>query len=304
MPILNVNLNINEVSRDVKLNPFVAEGGITASFVSGGVNYISHTFYSSSGTTAPQTFRILNGETVAQVLVVGGGAIGQSGLATATGGNGGGAGGVNYTASYELKQNPQGPDTYTIIVGKGGTNVGFTPETSSFTPAFIFEQAGIVTAYTGGSGSSAGQSGASGGGGTTSSGSAIYGDQGFDGGLATGNSRGGSGGGGAAQKGFNNSAQNGGDGGDGKAFTLQDGTTKYYGGGGGGGHFNDVAGTAGTGGLGGGGNGGTGDGVQGGSGVEGTGGAGGGGNTNADAGACGPGGNGGSGIVIITYPVA
>lgn len=309
MPILNVNLNINEVSRDVKLNPFIAEGGVTASFVSGGLNYISHTFYSSSGTTAPQTFRVLNGEIDAQVLVVGGGAGGRDGGVGGTFGNAGGAGGVLYSSSYHFQINPQGQSTYSIIVGKGGENavgVFVGPQSSSLTPAYVSEVSPILIAYQGGNaGADTGGNGASGGGGSITSGSAIYGDQGKDGGLSTGGFRGGAGGGGAAQKGFNgDGTPTGADGGDGKAFTLQDGTSKYYGGGGGGGGWMNIGpGPGGVGGLGGGGNGGSGATGAGSPGQEGTGGGGGGGATATDAGQIGNGGKGGSGIVIITYQV-
>lgn len=298
MPILNVNLNINEVSRQTRLNPFLAIGGVTASFVSGGINYISHTFYSSSGVTADQTFTVLNGEIDAQVLVVGGGGPGAAG--GTNDGNAGGAGGVVYSGSYHLQINPIGASTYTIRVAKGGTPL-LAPESSSFIPTYVSEGSPIIISYPGGSATAFSKDGASGAAGSPT-GSAIYGTQGRNGGLDQSTS--GAGGGGWAAQGTN-SGVNGGDGGAGIELTLQDGTTKYYAGGGGGGaYISSGAGIAGQGGSGVGGNGGTLASVNGGKGVEGTGGGGGGGAVTNNGSGAGSGGNGGSGVVIITYPVS
>ena len=69
MPSLNLIGNLNLTGNNkYNRNPFIAAGGVMNTFTSGGVNYTSHTFISGSG-----SFTILNGETTAQVLVVGGG---------------------------------------------------------------------------------------------------------------------------------------------------------------------------------------------------------------------------------------
>jgi hypothetical protein len=221
-------------------------------------------------------------------------------------GGGGGAGGfVSGTIDLLLG------NAYPIQVGTGGIDVGNDATNGGDTKAFG------LTAYGGGSGGEqislydfAGPgAGASGGGGcgnqTTTSGSAIYGSQGNDGGigalylfLGNGVYSGGGGGGGASVKGAN-AAQiggslgriQGGAGGNGKAWS--DG--KYYSGGGGGGSWSTSTTSlaSATGGIGGGGQGGSkgfGTAV---SGSPNTGGGGGGGEGVR---------NGGSGIVKVRYP--
>jgi hypothetical protein len=298
MPSLNIIGNINLTGGEYKRNPFVATGGQITTFVSGGLNYTSHTF------TASGVFTLLNGETTAQVLVVGGGGGGTAGGSQNDRAFGGGAGGVNYTASFFFKKNPEagGPSLWTALVGNsgsGGSNPSGVPgaaatsgSTSQLFANYSYEQASFpLGGYGGTQEQSAGQ-GASGAGNSPTGGLAIFGPQGFAGGNGTV-----SGGGGAAETG---SVRNGGNG---LAFTLQDGTSKFYGGGGGGGGYSNVGPTGGgTGGLGGGGNGGSGGSGAGADGTPNTGGGGGGGNTANDAADRGNGGSGGSGIIIISYP--
>ena len=113
MPSLNIIGNVNLTGGEYKRNPFVATGGIMQTFVSGGIPYTSHTFISGSG-----TFTILNGETTAQVLVVGSGGAGQEGRITNTLGNGGGGGGVAYTSSFFFRENYRGgPRTFIATEG-------------------------------------------------------------------------------------------------------------------------------------------------------------------------------------------
>jgi len=283
MPSLNIIANYNLVGGSNNRAPFAATGGLMTTFTSGGINYISHTFNSSS------VFTLLNGETTAQVLVVGSGGAGQQGGFGNVDGNAGGAGGVAYTSSFFLRKNyGGGASTFIATVG-GPTDPNLylnTGSSSTFISTYGYEQIAPVIAYGGGSGT---VNGASGGG---NGGLAVYGIQGKNG--ATGQP---GGGGGAAQTGSVR------DGGNGLPFTLQDGTTKYYAGGGGGGGYLNIGPTpGGYGGLGGGGNGGSG--VQGGgqNGTNNTGGGGGGGNTANDSRDRGGGGFGGSGVVIITYP--
>jgi hypothetical protein len=284
MPSLNIIGNINLTGGEYKRNPFIATGGQITTFTSGGIDYTSHTF------TASGVFTLLNGETTAQVLVVGSGGKGQNGGFGNVNGNAGGAGGVAYTGSFFFRKNyAGGPSTFIASVGDSneGTNPATTGSSSVFYSTYGYEQIAPVLAYGGGDGQN---NGASGGGGD---GLAIYGIQGNNG--AVGGNIGG--GGGAAQTGSIR------DGGNGLPFTLQDGTVKYYAGGGGGGGFLNIGPTpGGTGGLGGGGNGGSGVQGAGQPGTPNTGGGGGGGGTANDSRDRGIGGPGGSGIIIISYP--
>lgn len=306
MPSLNIIGNVNLTGGKYNPTPFTAVGGIVNTFVSGGFNYKSHTFISGSG-----TFEILRGETSAEILVVGGGGGGESGKNTSIGeigGNGGGAGGLNYTSSFFLKRNPNPgqPSIWNIVVGEGGSGSFLAPgpsalsgSISSFIATYGYEEIVPMIGYGGGLAPS-GQGGSGGG----STGSAIYGDQGNDGGV-DGSIYCGAGGGGAANSGSSSILFIGGDGGAGRGFTLRDGTLEYYAGGGGGGAYVDSPSTNGVGGIGGGGAGGgqtpNNNGVAG---TANTGGGGGGGvNSQAQAGQRGTGGAGGSGIVIISYRV-
>ena len=236
MPSLNIIGNINLTGGEYKRNPFIATGGIVNTFTSGGLNYTSHTFISGSG-----TFSILNGESTAQVLVVGGGGGGTAGGDLTSRAFGGGAGGVNYTGSFFFKKNPEvgGPSNWTALIGPGGLgglnptgtpgNPGTSGSISQLYANYSYEQASFpLGGYGGTQELSAGQ-GASGAGNAPTGGLAIYGPQGFAGGdLAR------AGGGGAASTGSSASGlfpYVGGNGGTGRGFTLQDGTLKYYGGG-------------------------------------------------------------------------
>lgn len=297
MPSLNLIGNLNLTGNN-KYNktPFVATGGVMQTFVSGGVNYTSHTF------TGSGAFQILQGETTAQLLVVGGGGGGEAGGAQNDRGRGGGAGGVNYSGSFYFKKNPSGaPSIWNATIGQGGLgglnptgvpgNSATSGSASQFVATYSYEQAFFTPAYPGGTIEQSTGTGASGAGG----GLAIYGPQGNNGGTGMV-----SGGGGASAAGGN---ANQGAGGAGRTFTLQDGTAKSYGGGGGGGGYVDIGPTpGGAGGLGGGGNGGTGVQGAGGNGTANTGGGGGGGTSANNANNRGFGGNGGSGVIIICYP--
>lgn len=306
MPSLNLIGNVNLTGGKYNPTPFTAVGGIVTTFVSGGLNYKSHTYISGSG-----SFEILRGETSAQVLVVGGGGGGEQGKGTGVqevGGNGGGAGGLNYTASFFLKRNPNPGQRslWNIVVANSGSGGGFgegqvptSGSISSFIATYGYEEIVPVIAYGGGAAPSG-----SGGSGAGSNGQAIYGDQGNNGGLDQ-SVNVGAGGGGAANSGSNSVAFTGGNGGDGRGFTLRDGTLQYYAGGGGGGAIVESPSSNGTGGLGGGGNGaGQVANQAGANGAANTGGGGGGGvNAQTQPSQRGAGGAGGTGIVVISYRV-
>lgn len=165
MPSLNIIGNVNLTGGKYNRTPFVATGGVIQTFVSGGVNYTSHTFISGSG-----TFEILTGETSAQVLVVGAGGSGAAGGPPNAAGYGGGGGGLVYTGSFFLRKNPQpGPSTFTAVVAPQNDGFTNTGATSSFTSTYGYEQIVPIIAYGGGNG---GYNGASGGGNA----SAIYGE--------------------------------------------------------------------------------------------------------------------------------
>ena len=284
MPSLNIIGNINLTGGEYKRNPFIATGGIINTFTSGGINYTSHTFISGSG-----SFTILNGESTAQVLVVGAGGAGSRGGLECQGGDGGGAGGLAYTSSFFFRKNYSGgPSNFIATVAEANNGLP-TGSSSTFISTYGYEQIAPVIAYGGGS---AGYNGASGGG---SGGLAIYGPLGNNGGTG-----GTAGGGGAGAVGFDGCS---GPGGAGLGFTMQDGTLKYYAGGGGGGGYSSVGPRpGGAGGIGGGGSGGGGVQGVGQPGEANTGGGGGGGNTASDTRDSGNGGPGGSGIIIICYP--
>ncbi|MBT3192426.1 MAG: hypothetical protein HN341_07710 [Verrucomicrobia bacterium] len=235
--------------------------------------YIIHTF------TSDGTLTVTDGGGV-EYLVVGGGGSGGSGF-----GGGGGAGGM-LTGTATV-----GVNTFTIVVGNGGTAVAGTVGNDGSDSSF-----GPHTATGGGGGgnySIAGSTGGSGGGGggqnTTSGGTATA--HGSNGGGCPGADQGAGGGGGAGEAGQDGqgATHKSGRGGDGLASSIS-GTSTYYaqGGcgfwanpgnnanrGGGGNSVNGVAAESGTANTGGGGG--------------------------ADTGTGGSSGAGGSGIVIVRY---
>lgn len=196
------------------------------------------------------------------------------------------------------------------IAGTAGNSFRYV--SSSFTLAFTggINETRFTGSYGGFGGQPEGGVGASGGGSFPTGAAAIFGAEGTAGGAQKGKS--GAGGGGAASAGsdaytiFDNpfTFYNGGNGGAGRAFTIEDGTTKHYGsGGGGGGWVNVGPGGGGTGGNGVGGDGGSGVQAPGKNGLANRGGGGGGGALSDQSSNWGAGGNGGSGVVVITYTV-
>ena len=278
-----------------------ATGGTQTDVTDSGVKYRVHTF----STVGTSNFVVTNGGEVEYLIVAGGGGGGgryHSG--------GGGAGGVIQHKGFSVT-----PQTYSIVVGDGGSAGLAVPDNSqrgsngSNSTGF-----GQVALGGGGGGSNSTlQSGLSGGCGGGASGSSIdatyqggngTSGQGFGGGnglgsLGTGVIRVGAGGGGAGGRGYDGlhgSAPAPGYGGDGIPSTIS-GTLEYYGGGGGGG------GRAETTNMGLGGKGGGGTGAAYGTRIETAGedgkGGGGGGSDNGSSGV----GHGGSGVVIIRYRI-
>ncbi|MFA5072268.1 MAG: glycine-rich domain-containing protein, partial [Candidatus Pacearchaeota archaeon] len=191
--------------------------------------------------------------------------------------------------------------TINLTIGHGGKGSASSLDDGTSGQNSIF---GTITATGGGRGAggqaglSAALVGGSGGGGdgerptAGASGTALQGNSGGSGLVASG---GGGGGGGAGAVGSNSSTTYGASGGAGLANSIT-GASIYYAGGGGGGNNNTIVGDA-AGGIGGGGAGGLGIGE---SGVSGLGGGGGGGTWNL---LTGTGGNGGSGTVIVRYVI-
>ena len=286
-------------------NAVEATGGTQTDVTDSGVKYRVHTF----STVGTSNFVVTNGGEVEYLIVAGGGGGGgryHSG--------GGGAGGVIQHKGFSVT-----PQTYSIVVGDGGS-AGLSLPTSSqpgdngenSTAFGQTAQGGGGGASNGGAAVADGKSGGSGGGGsgwsgdaTTPGGSGTPG-QGFRGGngcavLSGSNERVGGGGGGASSRGVEGvrgSTYGPGHGGDGIPSTIS-GTLEYYGGGGGGGGMASSSMTN----MGLGGKGGGGRGSNRGSPAETPGengkGGGGGGSDNSNNGL----GNGGSGIVIVRYRI-
>ena len=172
MPSILANANAN-LALDKTFNKpvFIADGGVVESYVSGGIEYIVHKFLN----TGSATFTVLNGESSAQILVVGGGGSGANGAPQFQGGSGGGAGGVIYSGSYFLKKVDSSPSVFNVFVGAGGAaGLNQNGQTSSFNPAITYALP-LVFAIGGGAGSLlTGSNGGSGGGGAYS-GSGIVG---------------------------------------------------------------------------------------------------------------------------------
>ena len=249
------------------------------------------TFTTSQNWTVPANVYSIN-----MLVVGGGGGGGSTDGSTNEGGGGGGAGGVIFTKNYSVV-----PGTiFNILIGAGGTagnggNGGYGGDTS-----ISYNLGGgpiAVVAYGGGGGGGkgvyTGSNGASGGGrspfdGLGVPGSAIYGNQGHDGGAGAENNFGGGGGGYASAAPSPGGA--GPDGGIGAYFVMQSSTLSVGGGGGGG-----ASGVA----YNGGGNGGPGYG-SGAAGLPGAVNTGGGGGGNSNAFAPGGGGAGGSGVVYFS----
>lgn len=265
-------------------------------------------------------FSKINAQTVAQVLVVGGGGSGGVGRGT-LGGGGGGAGGVVFSNSYTLTAS-----SYSVTVGEGGQSVtSYGPTNGNNGQNSIF---GTMTAVGGGGGGSDydsaplynGSDGGSGGGSVISSsgvGMAIQTPQansssyyGNNGGVAVQSGPGypAGGGGGAGSTGFSPNLSGypnkGGNGGAGVTINFVSGypTGYFAAGGGGSGGFDGAGGGVKDGGVGGSGIGGDGNGgnlqyATAGQANTGSGGGGGGwGSGSGESGA------GGSGVVIIQYP--
>jgi hypothetical protein len=118
MPSLNIIGNINQsVNPNIAyFTPFYAIGGIKETFVTGGISYTMHSFISGSG-----SFEILQGETQAQVLVIGGGGAGNNGDGSNRMASGGGAGGVLYFTEALRKSQIYGVRSiYNAYIGSGG----------------------------------------------------------------------------------------------------------------------------------------------------------------------------------------
>lgn len=257
----------------------------TGGTISRSGSYKIHAFNSSTNFVVSQVGTAPY-NTVEYLIVAGGGAGGLGGA---------GAGGLlTATGSAITVQ------TYSIIVGSGGTGAlqgeGTSGNSSSFNGitsiggGYGGYYSGTVNGANGGSGGGAGHA-------TVSTGGTGTVGQGNDGGNNASGTFGGAGGGGASQAGGNSVSGTGGNGGSGSFSIIGGGTGSYYaGGGGGGGGESGGGGDGGIGGIGGGGNG-IRQGANGGNGVVNTGG-GGGARGYYDNGT---GGNGGSGIVIIKY---
>ena len=252
----------------------------------------------------------------ADYLIVAGGGAGGGISANSNAGGGGGAGGFRTSAgtsgggaSAEAKLTLSILNTYSIVVGAGGTGVAGALGNQGTASSISGTGLTTVTSVGGGGGgregtaATTGGSGGGSGGGTAIPGASGTANQGYAGGNNTSgsNASGGGGGGGASAVGSNGNGSVGGNGGNGVASSIS-GSSVTYAGGGGGGVYN--TGTAGSGGTGGGGAGGTGGGGinDGNPGTANTGG-GGGGATGWSA-ATRTGGAGGSGIVIISYTSA
>jgi hypothetical protein len=287
------NGSVWENLTNVSIGNAKATGGEGASYSSGGVTYMSHTFLISGTFTPQSSFNV-------DYLIVGGGGGGGSDSSSSGGFGGGGAGGFLTATSFGVTA-----QSYSIVIGTGG---GHSFATANNADNGDDTTALGLTAYGGGGGGGSGtggyDGGSGGGGGYNNNvgGDAVAsGAQGNDGGDAgTANLRGG-GGGGAGAAGANYGAHGtGGIGGIGLTNIYRTGLAVYYAGGGGSG---DDAYWA-TGGLGGGGRGG--GNLSGTSrhvaeyGAPNTGGGGGG---SGRDGGYGYGGYGGSGIVIIRYAI-
>lgn len=201
--------------------------------------------------------------------------------------------------------------TLTLVAFSGSAGNNYKYVSGSITQSFASggDAEMLTGSYGGVGGRPNGGNGGSGGGGVVS-GSKLFVDLGFPGGLQVGRGEAGAGGGGAANSGSSNfdifynpfTIHQGGNGGNGVALTIQNGTPVYYAGGGaGGGWVNVGPGAGGLGGLGGGGNGGSGVKGAGVKGAANTGAGGGGGALSDQASNWGDGGDGGSGIVVIIH---
>lgn len=209
---------------------FSATGGSEQTFISGGVEYKSHTFTNQVSSETLQVEGLaLN---TVQVLVVGAGG-GAGGYEFPSGtpdyyAAGGGAGQVIYSSSLNLTEG-----VYTINIGNRGNDssdasAGSNGGNSSITGSTI-----NITSYGGGGGGAVdgnGRNGGSGGGAgvrkissNTSPGTAIYGNYGNSGGQESGCSpsfRGGAGGGAGGAGSTNNP-------GSGYSFTMRTGLTEW-----------------------------------------------------------------------------
>lgn len=244
--------------------PVTASGGLTGSFISGGIQWQYHDFLPSSSAAISGSFTVTSGYTNnAKLLIVGGGGAGggvdnnQDGTVI---GAGGGGGGVIYFNNFTLE-----PGTYTVYVGAGGVGGIYNPfgndrfPTNGQNSSIVFGRYALV-GIGGGVGSTEelvgnGGDGGSGGGRSAQTGTfgiglqptSEWGGFGNNGGNVdwsqTGANLNSGGGGGAGGVGGNavvgGSAANrrGGDGGLALGFNLT-GTLTYFGGGGGGLGFN------------------------------------------------------------------
>ncbi len=173
-----------------------ATGGVTGSYISGGVLWKYHQFDANTFTTS--SFNVLSGSNLnGKLLIVGGGGSGGAGVGSGGATGGGGAGGVVYYDQFPIITG-----SYQVVVGRGGegvygyalvgtyiANVGLNGTTSSVQfpygayPPFT---SSLLTAYGGGGGGVAGlgvtasngvvagQGGASGGGNAQGQASAGY----------------------------------------------------------------------------------------------------------------------------------
>jgi hypothetical protein len=270
--------------------------------------YWYHVF-TSTGTFTPKK------ALTADCLVIAGGGAGSGTWAA-----GGGAGGLQYTASQSFTSGV----AYTTTVGAGGTyaantrvngtNSNITGTGLSLTAAVGGGGGAYRTSGTGANGADGGSGGGAIGsyGASTNTGGSPTTGQGYAGGNSSVNTAGHAGGGGAGGAGGNVSSRvptAGGVGsssysswGSATSTGQNSGGTYYYAGGGGGGAPSNPAISGGSGGTGGGGAGGAGsDGGTAGTGTAGTANTGGGGGGGGQGVTDGAGGNGGSGIIIVRY---
>ncbi len=261
------------------------QGTYSIKLVSSGNDCYSH--YNPSGTwdwsptSTTNSFSFVPGfSATAQALIIagGGGAAGYGNYYQTGGGEGGGAGGYRYLSSVSLT-----PQTYTIVIGKGG--VGGAAVRNSDGSAGNNSSAFGYTS-TGGGGGGTGSATSGGTSGAASQGGIYITDRA-------------SGGGGSATAGTTTIVlNNGGPGGNGTQNSIS-GTSTYYSGGGGGGATSQYS-NGGSGGSGGGGKGeGGSDSADPSAAVAGTSYTGGGGGAGANWSG---GKDGGSGVVIVRYP--
>ena len=288
---------LSQTSRET----FLITGGTKTSYT----GYTVHTFL-SSGTLkvigAPSTF-------TCDILVVGGGGAGGSGVTGAYEAGGGGAGGMR-----TFPNQPVGSGTFAVTVGDGGTaSPDYTNALGNYSevafPSPLRSEGGgaggqhdQVGSSFGGSGGGCIRNGSPGGenrvagpgtqGGSAPSSVPSQGNQGGNGLNSSSSSAGGGGGGAGGAGGTFKGPNNGGDGGAGLQNDYRTGSNQFYAGGGGGAGCSQTTGPVGGSSIGG-------DGCS--SGTAGATNTGSGGGGGAGGSSPGVGGDGGPGIVVLRY---